>query len=226
MSACLFKFKHPFTCLVAGATQSGKTTWTRRLLNGWKYLINMKKTNKLKVLWFHGHKQDIHKKNINDVDIKYLETMPDIEILNNEKPDIIVIDDLMDKMNDDKDTPILFTKISHHKNISVIYLVQNIFHKNINMRTISLNSHYINIMRGARLTQQVGILGNQIFPGKYKKVIEVYKKATKPLFGYLLLDLHPQSDERYRLRTKIFRNELTNLQKTEGLYSCPIFYEI
>ena len=36
----------------------------------------------------------------------------------------------------------LFTKGSHHRNLTVIYIVQNVFDKGKYSRTISLNSHY------------------------------------------------------------------------------------
>jgi len=35
------------------------------------------------------------------------------------------------------------TKLSHHRNVSVIHLTQNLFDKNKYTRTISLNAHYL-----------------------------------------------------------------------------------
>jgi hypothetical protein len=37
----------------------------------------------------------------------------------------------------------LFTKKSYHGNISVMYIVQNLFHRGKHHRTISLNAHYM-----------------------------------------------------------------------------------
>ena len=222
MSVCSFKFKHPFTCIVSGTTSSGKTFFTRNLLSGWKYLIDIKSKKKIKVLWFHGQKQFIHDEPIPNVEIVYHENLPNQESIENFQPDLIVIDDLMGNSTNDDNVKELFIKGSHHKNISIIYIVQNIFNRDKNQRTISLNAHYIVVMRGIRLTQQVGILANQIFPGKSKQVIEVFKRATKQNFGYLIFDLHPQSEERFRLRSRIFKHELTNLQQSEA-DSCPKF---
>ena len=46
---------------------------------------------------------------------------------------------------DEKDAVIvkLYTKKSHHGNVSVIYIVQNLFHHNKEHRTISLNASYL-----------------------------------------------------------------------------------
>ena len=37
----------------------------------------------------------------------------------------------------------LFTKGSHHRNVSVVFLAQNLLPKNKCARTMSLNAHYI-----------------------------------------------------------------------------------
>jgi hypothetical protein len=44
----------------------------------------------------------------------------------------------------------LFTKKSHHRNISVMYIEQNLFHKGKNHRTISLNAHYMVLFKNPR----------------------------------------------------------------------------
>ena len=214
MSINILKFKHPFTCIVAGSTSSGKTIWTRNLLEYNRFLITLNKTN-LKVLWCYGVYQDIYKIPINSVEIVYFNGLPNIDIINENKPDVIILDDLMNEINNDKTVKDMFIKFSHHWNISVIFIVQNIFNKDKYMRTISLNSHYIVIMRGVRLTQQIGVLGNQIFPGKTKKIIEIFKRATKENYSYLIFDLHPQSVDRFRIRNRIFKSELPECLKKD-----------
>ena len=54
---------------------------------------------------------------------------------------IIVLDDLMHKLNED--IAETFTVYSHHMNISVFFITQNIFHKNRYMRDVSLNTQYL-----------------------------------------------------------------------------------
>ena len=221
LSVEILKFKHPFTCLVAGTTSSGKTSWVRKLLKNWPHLISNLSEPNLNVLWCHVADQSLHNSPIGEnVNVTYNTGLPrDIE---NMRPDIIVIDDLMNDINDDVKN--LFTKDSHHNNISVIYIVQNVFNQNKRMRDISLNTHYIVIMRGLRLTRQVGTLGEQIFPNKSKQIIDIYKRATEKKYSYLLFDLHPQSDEKFSLRTRIFKEELpVNLSQFD---SVPIFYQL
>jgi len=53
-----------------------------------------------------------------------LESMIDPSIRN-----LVVIDDLMQELGNDQRITNLFTKGSHHRNLSVIFLLQNIFHR-------------------------------------------------------------------------------------------------
>jgi hypothetical protein len=53
----------------------------------------------------------------------------------------------------------------------------------------------------------VAILARQMYPGKSQFVVEAYEDATKKPHGYLLIDLTPDTDDRYRIRTKIFPDD-------------------
>ena len=54
---------------------------------------------------------------------------------------LIVIDDQMIEAGSDNRVVNLFTKGWHHRNLIVIYIVQNLFHQGKANRSISLNSH-------------------------------------------------------------------------------------
>jgi len=101
----------------------------------------------------------------------------------------------------------LFTRISHHKRVNVVYLSQNLFFKSKETRTISLNSHYIFLMKTTRDMMQVMCLARQMFPNNSKYMLEAYKDATARPFSYLLIDLKTETDEKFRLRTGLFPGE-------------------
>ncbi len=46
-----------------------------------------------------------------------------------------------------------------------------------------------------------------MFPGKKNYLVEAYSDATKTPHSYLLLDLHPETPEQFRIRTNIFPGE-------------------
>ena len=63
---------------------------------------------------------------------------------------LLTLDDQMDEARDSKTLSKLFTKGSHQRNFTVIYLVQNVFTQSKSQRTVSLNSHYNVVFRNRR----------------------------------------------------------------------------
>lgn len=122
---------------------------------------------------------------------------------------VLVLDDVMQEAFASVEIMSLFTINCHHRNMSVIFMTQNIFPPGKCARTISLNCHYIILFKTKRDKLQVQTLGKQIFPGETKYFMSSYRDATIEPFGYLLCDLHPRSDKEFQLRTHIFPNELT-----------------
>ena len=60
----------------------------------------------------------------------------------------------------------------------MLYLVQNLFHKNKESRTISLNSQYMVVFKNPRDASQMSHLARQMYPGRVKFVQEAFKDAT------------------------------------------------
>ena len=121
----------------------------------------------------------------------------------------IYIDDLSDEV-DEKLVGSLFTKKSHHRNISIIFLVNNLYFRGLkNMRDISLNTHFTVLMRSARDRSSVVTLARQMFAGNYKYLLDAFDDATKTPYSYLLIDSKPSTPNPLRLRSKIFPGETT-----------------
>ena len=72
------------------------------------------------------------------------------------------------------------------------------------MRTVSLNSQYLVLFKNPMDKTQVRILGQQAFPGNVQFLSSAYEDATSQPYGYLLVDIRPEVEEQYRVRTKIF----------------------
>jgi hypothetical protein len=101
---------------------------------------------------------------------------------------LIILDDLMAQSAKDKSISDLFTKGSHHRNLFIIYIVQNIFHQGKEMRNISLNAHYIVLFKSPRDKQQISMLARQINPGRVQEFMRSYEDATSRPHGYFILD--------------------------------------
>ena len=68
------------------------------------------------------------------------------------------------------DTDELFMVLSHHKNLNVILIVQNLFTKNPFYREISLNSTYHVLFKNPRDQRSIGILAQQFSPSNTKAI--------------------------------------------------------
>ncbi|MES9903033.1 MAG: hypothetical protein ABW168_10155 [Sedimenticola sp.] len=122
---------------------------------------------------------------------------------------VVILDDLMAKCSASQDISELFTTFSHHMDISVIFIVQNLFSAGKQFRTISLNAHYFVLFKNKRDELQVQTFARQICPGNVKYFMSAYKLATSPIHGSLLVDLSPNADPQYMLRSRILPGETT-----------------
>ena len=78
----------------------------------------------------------------------------------------------------DKDVFELFIEGAQHRNLSVICIMQNLFNKGVENRTMSLNSQCMVLFKNPRDQQQIGILAKKIYPGNSKKFLDAYRKAV------------------------------------------------
>ena len=186
------RLKSPFTCVVAGPTGCGKTVLVRKLLAS-----DLIFPRPRKVIWCYSDCQSAYE----EVNAKF------VEGLTEEDCDLIIIDDLMDEFKKVVD---LFIKKSHHRNTSVLFVVQNIFLKGL--RTISLNAHYLVLFKNPRDSSQITYLGRQM--GSSKAVTAAYKDATSKPYGYLFVDMKQDTPETTRLRTGLFEQMYVYVPKS------------
>jgi hypothetical protein len=204
-----FLFKSPNIITVVGATSSGKTTFVNKLLDSSDIMFTVPPN---KILYCYSCYQPLYDKMMESIPIlSFYEGIPteeDIRKLGSHNGHkLIILDDLMTKVTSSPVILDLFCQYSHHLNISVIFITQNIFHGGKCSRSLNLNSHYYILFKNKRDINQIKTLGRQLFPGKGDTLLHSYSDATSKPYGYLLVDLHPKSDETYMMRTQIFPNE-------------------
>jgi len=134
-------------------------------------------------------------------------TTEEIDQFSGQDHNLIILDDLMHEVLDSKTTELLFTQGCHHKNLSVVFITQNMYGQGKSARTIALNCWYMVLFKNIRGTSQIQTLGRQLFPGKAHTLTDAFDDATKEPFGYLIVDLTPRGLDQYRLRSKVFRGE-------------------
>ena len=138
------KFKHPFTCIISGPSGSGKSSFCVRFLQNLDALCTERDFDG-GVIWCYSEKSAVPtptelppKSNVH-----FNEGVP-TDFFENARgrPCLVILDDLLNDVYS-KQVCDLFTKGSHHRNISVILITQNLFHQGRYCRDISLNAKYL-----------------------------------------------------------------------------------
>lgn len=203
------KFKHPFTCIVSGPTGSGKSSFTLKFL---QHLDSLCTEPEFRggIIWCYSEKAAVPERQLTSLPnkdvISYHEGVPQDFGNAHGKPCLIVLDDLLNEVYS-KDVCDLFTKGSHHRNISVILITQNLFHQGRFCRDISLNAKYSVALKNVRDKSQFLYLARQVHPQDSEILYKCYLEATERPHGYLILDFAQDTDDRLRYRTNVFPDE-------------------
>jgi hypothetical protein len=200
------KFKHPTSCLLSGPSGSGKTSFCIRFLQNLKTLCTVADFIG-GILWCYSEISAIPYRQLSGTKhVRFHEGVPADFNNSGEKPCLIIVDDLLNTAYS-KDVCDLFTKDSHHRNISVILITQNLFHQGELCRDISLNAKYIVVLKIVRDKKQFSHLALQVLPHDSKVLSDAYLNATEEPHGYLVLDLSQDTNDRLWFRTCIFPEE-------------------
>ena len=193
------RFKHPFTCIVTGPTKAGKTEFVKKFVQNVDKLMTEKPEA---IYWFYTEWQLTYQGiPANFVNARQLASVD----LRTPEPKLVILDDMMKEVGKDPMYTDLFTKGSHHWNMSVIHITQDLFYDR--RRTNRINTQYLVMMKnpGDKLTPS--IIARQM--GNTEKFMKAYNAATARPHGYLLVDMEQNTPDMYRLRTNTFPNQLT-----------------
>ena len=202
------RFQLPFTALLVGASGSGKSFFVKQLLQNMEHTLSRLPD---RIIWSYSSYQPMYDELAKNVKIKFIEGIPDSltdeNIFPSNQHNLLVIDDCMDIGVNHDELMKAFTMYRHHRKLSVIFLVQNLFQQGKHSRTISLNANYIILFKSVRDRLQIRILAQQMFPGQREYFLQSFNDATKEPYSYLIVDLRPHCPEHYRLRSGILPNQ-------------------
>lgn len=193
-----FAIKYPCGLILCGPTMSGKTYLALDIIKNRNIIFNEKID---KVIYIYSEFQEIFLK-VNDPQVIFTNEVNNLENLIEGKT-LILIDDMLLELSSSHNKFIteFFIKKIHHRNVSMIIMLQNLYAKNL--RTVSLNAQYLAFFRQVRDLSSISRLAAQISPRNINWVVEAYEIATSKPNGYLFMDLHPSSSNRFRLRSSI-----------------------
>ena len=193
-------FRAPFTCMLAGPSQCGKSTLLYEILQNRDSLIDKSPD---RIVYCYSVPQENFNL-LSNINIEFVQGLPNMADFDPSINNLVILDDLIQECEKNQEIQSLFTIHSHHKNISVFIITQNLFSKGPCARTISLNCRYLIIFNNPRDATQVRRLGQQIFPEKSSFLVQAYKDAieSEP-YGYLFVDNTQATPAKYRVQSCI-----------------------
>lgn len=141
--------------------------------------------------------------------VEFNKGMINIEELDSSIPKLLICDDMMESCS--QTIAEIFTKHAHHRNLSIIFITQNLYQKSQHMRNMNLNSSYLVLFRTPRDVNQLEYLSRQMYGHKRSKfLVSAFQMAAElSSHPYLVVDLKADSDEIIRVRSNVFPSELT-----------------
>lgn len=180
------KLEKPFRLIVGGGSGSGKTSFVKNLVNE-----NHFSTPFDKIIYFYpDYLQEIPTEF--DQIVEYNAGLCDINYLAGiQKNTLLIFDDMMTECGNSNDIMKLFSVIARKKNISLIFLVQNIYDNSKQFRNIRLNATGFVLFKfyaatdvTKRLFRDLGIKSLM----SQSLLNEIYSKN----FAYIFVNVHPE----------------------------------
>ena len=201
---------HPFSMVISGPSNCGKSFFVKDIIANAEKIISAKLDN---IVYIYSCWQPLYDNLLKIRSINFVQGIPeslcDDTLLPPNLNNLLIIDDMMESASHNIEVQKVFTKYVHHRNLSCIYLVQNLFMQGKSSRTISLNSSYIVVFKNVRDKGQIMLLARQMFPGNTRYFLQAFTDATSVPYGYLLIDFKTSTPDCLRLRSDLLSDTPT-----------------
>ena len=169
--------------MVYGVSGSGKSYFVMDVIRH-QLISNFPK----KIFYFYKVRQPFMEewsKDRSKPRVSFIEGLPSNEL--EEGNCLAVFDDLM--LSNLKSVAELFIYGSHHLNVTVMFLTQNLYPKDESFRLMALNAHYMVLFADIRSHRQVNTLANQLFTSEDKmRLINAFRMAINMPYGFVVLN--------------------------------------
>ena len=205
---CDPRFRVPGSMQNVGPTLSRKTTWLFKLIQDAATHFRDDTGDSARfrqTLYCYGSSwQPMFTKMQQDMGVTFhpgIPTIPWEEVFPSEqRPSLLVLDDLMRKTVDSDQVMDLLSKKAHRLNLFVIVVTQNLY---------ALGKHSVGMNRNYQYTIlfRYPVDTGARWMGDAKRFMPLYERATTPPYGYLVVNHHPQTPEEIRFRFNVFKDE-------------------
>lgn len=166
--------------------------FTKRLLENSKEIFTCPP---VKILYAYSEYQQLFDEMQDISNLAFHEGLLDKQKLEEFSPDskhtLLVLDDLVSKIVQSEELLHLFTVTSYHRNISCLFISQNLYPPGKYAKSIYLNCANFVLFRNQRDTRQIMTFASQLMPGRTRYFMQRFYLATKQRYSYLLADISP-----------------------------------
>ena len=207
---CDAKLEKPFRIIVGGSSGSGKTTFLKKLVDRNHFSSPFDKIVYLYPDYLMESPvefdQIVHYKP-GLADLEYFTSLP--------QNTLIIYDDMMNECGNSKEIMQLFSVVARKRNLSIIFIVQNMFDQTKQFRNIKLNATgfvlfkfhtAIDVLK--RSLRDVGV--QKLLPNRLLETI--YKQR----YSYIFIDMHPNRHSEFgSVLSNIFDKNFSIYHKME-----------
>ena len=200
----------PYSFLLCGPPRSGKTTWIIELLRHYEELCSH---TPQKLIWIYGVEQPDLFETIKKIwfphQCEFINGFPEDLLTRleqmSDRGSLCIFDGVMNEVSSNSMVSKLFMRGRSHLGCSLVLMLQNIFPKSTQSRTISINAQYQVLFRNSRDSLQISIFAHQLYPHNSKDFLEIYKRAIQRPYGCLFCCFTQSCPDEIRIAQTFFR---------------------
>ena len=204
------KLEKPFRLIIAGGSGTGKTNILKNIVDNNHFSSPFDKT----VYCYPDYLEEIP----TDFDqiVEYQAGLCDVEFFTAlPKNTLLIFDDMMTECGSSIEIMKFFSVIARKKNISIIFLVQNVYDNSKQFRNIRLNATAFILFKfyaandvNKRILKDLGV--SNLIP--QRSLDKIYSKN----YSYIFVNVHPNRHSEFEtIRTDIFNSFFTIFNKME-----------
>ena len=204
------KLEKPFRILIGGSSGSGKTTFLQELVNRNHFSSPFEK-----IVYFYPEYLEEAPVEFDQI-VDYKPGLADLDYFSSlPKNSLIIYDDMMNECGSSKEIMQLFSVIARKRNLSIIFIVQNMYDQTKQFRNIKLNATGFVLFKFHSATDVVKRTLRDVGMQKFipNRLLEtIYKQR----YAYIFIDMHPNRHSEFGcIRGSIFDDYFTIYHKME-----------
>ena len=218
------KFCHPGNMAIFGPSKSGKTTLLEKIIQERDAIFSSSGEDITfnSVIYYHGSSWQPIFQSLSDEDpsIQFRRGYPknkmEDEISPEDRPALVIFDDLEREIEKHPEAADIVTRDSHHLGLFVVMVFQNLYPSGKHVVAMYRNMDTLIYFRYSNNDHAIMNRFRNFYSGgkKAADLLEIYKKWTEERGGYIVIDNHPdlQDKDIFSIRKGIFRQDLEELK--------------